>query len=95
MNGPAVRVFTEEWPQEQWLARTNLLGDNPFLVIEGDPSRTEWITDDEKILALSVTIGGGFKAAGLPDLLRRLAELIELQETKATRPAERQTSPAH
>jgi hypothetical protein len=75
-----VRIVTEEWPDDQWIGRGTPLGPEPFVMIEGDPSKTEFLDDDSTILALSVTVGGGFTEKNLAKLLRGLADVLEIQE---------------
>lgn len=76
-----VRILTAEWPKDQWIThRSVALGDEPFLLIENDPTQTEYLNDEDRILALSLTVGGGWTEGMLPHLLRRMADLLEIQQ---------------
>lgn len=80
-----VRILTEEFPEEQLIThKSPLLGGEPFVLIEGDPSKTEFLSDEDKILALAVTVGGGFTEKNLPRLLRGLADLLDVQARRAS-----------
>lgn len=81
MTTTLVRITTEEWPEDQWISLpVPVLGDQPFVLVEGDPSEVEFLGDDKMIMKLAVTVGGGFTEKNLPRLLRGLAEVLEIQE---------------